>query len=73
MERLVLLRAGLTKADDTLPHRMIAEPMPEGPAKGQVVELDIMLPKFYKERGWDAEGVPTREKLEDLGIAAYAI
>jgi aldehyde:ferredoxin oxidoreductase len=68
LERLFLLGAGLTKADDTLPQRMLAEPMPEGPAKGEVVELDEMLPIFYALRGWDENGVPTGEKLDSLGL-----
>lgn len=68
LERLFLLRSGFTAADDTLPKRMLEEPMPEGPAKGQVVELDKMLPEFYDLRGWDRQGVPTQEKLKDLGL-----
>jgi aldehyde:ferredoxin oxidoreductase len=68
LERLFLLKAGFTKADDTLPPRMLEEPMPEGPAKGQVVELDQMLPEFYALRGWDQDGVPTAEKLQQLGL-----
>jgi aldehyde:ferredoxin oxidoreductase len=48
---------------------MLHEPMPEGPAKGRVVELDVMLPKFYQVRGWDENGVPTKAKLEELGLA----
>jgi aldehyde:ferredoxin oxidoreductase len=68
LERLFLLGAGLSKADDTLPKRMLEEPMIEGAAKGQVVELDQMLPKFYKLRGWDSNGVPTPEKLSTLGL-----
>jgi aldehyde:ferredoxin oxidoreductase len=68
LERLFLLEAGLSKADDTLPKRMLEEPMPEGPAKGHVVELDQMLAEFYQLRGWDENGVPTTEKLEQLGI-----
>jgi len=68
LERLFLLEAGFTKADDTLPKRMLEEPMPEGPAKGQVVELAQMLEEFYELRGWDQHGVPTPDKLEQLGI-----
>jgi len=41
--------------------------MPEGPVKGQVVELDKMLAEYYKLRGW-VDGVPTKEKLKELGI-----
>jgi aldehyde:ferredoxin oxidoreductase len=68
LERLFLLEAGFDQADDTLPKRMLEEPMTEGAAKGQVVELDQMLPEFYKLRGWDTKGVPTLEKLQALGL-----
>ena len=69
LERLFLLGAGFTAADDTLPKRMLAEPMEEGPAKGRVTELGKMLPEFYRLRGWDENGVPTPEKLRELGLA----
>ncbi len=68
LERLFLLGAGFTAADDTLPERMLAEPMGEGPAKGRVTELGKMLPEFYRLRGWDENGVPTPEKLRQLGL-----
>ena len=68
LERLFLLEAGFTGKDDTLPNRMLNEPLTEGPAKGHVVYLDKMLPEFYKLRGWDKNGVPTTEKLASLGI-----
>ncbi|MCP4415750.1 MAG: aldehyde ferredoxin oxidoreductase, partial [Chloroflexi bacterium] len=69
LERLFLLGAGITKEDDTLPPRMLKEPLHEGPATGHVVELDQMLPEFYRERGWDENGVPTEAKLKELGLA----
>ncbi len=68
LERMFLVRAGFSRADDTLPPRMLHEPMPEGPAKGHVVELDRMLPEYYRLRGWDENGVPTPEKLAELGL-----
>ena len=68
LERLFNLKAGFTKEDDTLPLRMLEEPISEGPAKGQVHELNIMLPEYYRLRGWDENGVPTAEKLEELGL-----
>ncbi|MDP1715316.1 MAG: aldehyde ferredoxin oxidoreductase family protein [Anaerolineales bacterium] len=66
LERMFLIKAGST--EDTLPHRMLHEPLPDGPAKGMVVQLDKMLPEFYKLRGWDEKGVPTKEKLQELGL-----
>ncbi len=67
-ERLFNLQAGLTKDDDSLPNRMVKEPMPLGPAKGQVVELERMLAEYYQVRGWDKNGVITKDKLTDLGF-----
>jgi aldehyde:ferredoxin oxidoreductase len=68
IERMFILKAGST--EDTLPYRMLHEPLPDGPAKGKVVELDKMLPEFYQLRGWDEKGWPTKEKLEELGLTA---
>jgi aldehyde:ferredoxin oxidoreductase len=69
LERLFNLKAGLTAQNDTLPQRILEEPMPEGPSKGQVVRLNDMLPEYYKVRGWDKNGVPTPEKLAELGLS----
>jgi len=68
IERLFNLKAGSTGKDDTLPKRMLEEPMPSGPAKGKVVPLSQMLPEYYRLRGWDANGVPAPEKLQELGL-----
>jgi len=68
LERMFLLRAGFSRADDTLPPRMLEEPMTEGPAAGQVVELETMLKEYYAVRGWDENGVPAPEKLRALGL-----
>ncbi len=70
-ERLFLIRAGFTAADDTLPPRILAEPMPSGPAQGQVCELDRMLPPYYQLRGWDQDGRPTAETLRALDLDKY--
>ena len=67
-ERLFNLKAGLSIKDDTLPPRMLKEPMPDGPAKGMVVHLDDMLPEYYRLRGWSPDGVPTSMKLRELGL-----
>ncbi len=68
MERLFNLAAGLSAKDDILPPRMLKDPMPAGPCKGQVSRLDEMLPEYYSLRGWDAKGVPTKEKKAELGL-----
>ncbi|GIW81835.1 MAG: aldehyde ferredoxin oxidoreductase [Gemmatales bacterium] len=70
LERLWNLKAGLSAKDDTLPKRLLQEPHTSGPAKGVVVQLDKMLPVYYRVRGWDEEGRPTKEKLAELGLAS---
>ena len=68
LERLFNLRAGFGAKDDTLPRRMLEQPLPGGPAQGQVCRLDEMLPEYYRLRGWDESGFPTAEKLTELGL-----
>jgi aldehyde:ferredoxin oxidoreductase len=68
LERLFNLREGLGREDDSLAPRLLQEPLPAGPAKGNVVELESMLNEYYQLRGWDNEGRPTGEKLQALGL-----
>lgn len=68
LEKMYNLREGLTKADDTLPERFLKEPMPDGPAKGQVNRLEEMLEDSYAAMGWDSDGVPTPELLKKLNL-----
>lgn len=69
LERLWNERSGMTGKEDTLPKRILEEPIPSGPAKGQVNRLGEMLPEYYQLRGWDTEGRITPEKLKELGLA----
>ncbi|HEV8711988.1 MAG TPA: aldehyde ferredoxin oxidoreductase family protein [Candidatus Binatia bacterium] len=69
LERLWNERAGVAGKEDTLPKRILEEPIPSGPAKGQVNRLGEMLPEYYRLRGWDTEGRITQEKLKELGLA----
>jgi len=69
------IAAGFTRADDDLPERLKTEPIPDGPSKGQLItqaDLDFMLDEYYEARGWTKEGVPTREKLEELRLGYIA-
>jgi aldehyde:ferredoxin oxidoreductase len=74
LERLFIAREGITRQDDTLPRRFLEEPLPEGsgPSAGSVLELEPMLDEYYRARWWDVEtGLPTREKLEELGLVNW--
>ncbi|OFW63280.1 MAG: hypothetical protein A2Y74_09115 [Actinobacteria bacterium RBG_13_63_9] len=66
LERRFNLQCGV--GGDRLPPRWTEEPMPEGPAQGQVCSLERMLPEYYDLRGWDGTGAPTAEKLAELGL-----
>ena len=72
LEKLWNMKAGFTAADDTLPQRLLKVAHESGPSKGVVVDLDTMLPIYYKTRGWTPEGVPTPEKLAELGLASVS-
>ncbi|MEM2761678.1 MAG: aldehyde ferredoxin oxidoreductase family protein [Candidatus Bathyarchaeia archaeon] len=68
LQRLFNVRMGVSRKDDTLPRRFLEEPMVDGAAKGQTVNLEPMLEEYYVERGLDCEGRPRREKLLELGL-----
>jgi aldehyde:ferredoxin oxidoreductase len=59
-----------------LPWKIKNCPVPEeGPAKGVVVsdeEHQLGLDEYYVARGWTSDGVPTVEKLNELGLGDYA-
>ena len=69
LERAFNLEAGVGPEQDKLPRRLLEEPIPDGPSKGNVHRLSELLPAYYKERGWDEKGIPTETKLAELGIA----
>ena len=69
LERLFNIREGFGRKDDTLPERLLSEPLTAGPTKGQAVELGPMLDEYYRFRGWDQNGRPTRSVLERVGLS----
>jgi aldehyde:ferredoxin oxidoreductase len=69
LARLFNVREGFTREADTLPERNLSHPMVGGPAAGHVVELEPMLDEYYRIMGWDANGVPTAKRLEELSLS----
>ncbi len=69
IEKLFNLREGKSRKDDTLPKRLLDEPLPSGLSKGYKIKFDTMLNEYYQVRGWTNEGIPTSEKLADLGLS----
>jgi aldehyde:ferredoxin oxidoreductase len=76
LARAFNVREGFSRADDTLPERLLTEPLPGGASKGHFIspaELNQMLDDYYTARGWDLKtGTPTREKLMALGLVNAA-
>ena len=73
LERSFNLACGVEASADTLPPRLLEEPVEEGPARGRVVMLEEMLPLYYRARGWTEEGVPGVSKLGELGVPRFAM
>jgi aldehyde:ferredoxin oxidoreductase len=68
-ERLFNMREGITEKDDTLPARLLAEPKPDGPTKGEVVPLKELKKDYYTAMGYDlVTGNPPDALLAKLGI-----
>lgn len=73
MERLYNLREGLSREHDWLVDRYFDEPTPLGLpiVRGKSIDREkfrTMLDEYYRHHGWDENGVPTREKLQELGL-----
>lgn len=74
LAKIYNLREGLGRADDNLPIRCMKDPIKSGVAKGSLVkqkELDLLLDDYYETRGWSKEGIPSKEKLKELGLSSY--
>jgi len=68
LQRLLNIRYGMSRKDDTLPPRMF-NPVEEGVGAGKVpVGFERMLGEYYALRGWDPDGKPTVEKLLQLDL-----
>jgi aldehyde:ferredoxin oxidoreductase len=68
LERMYLVREGITRKDDYLPSRFLKEPIPNGASRGSVFEMESMLKEYYKERGWNSNGIPKAENLRKMGL-----
>jgi aldehyde:ferredoxin oxidoreductase len=71
LQRAFACREGMSRKDDTLPKRLVT-PLPDGGAAGKAADLDFQLNEYYQLRGWDNNGIPTKERLELLGLGEVA-
>ena len=69
LNRCFNVREGIRRKDDSLPSRLTQTQAPEGPSKGQVVELDQMLDEYYEQRGWRVvDGLRTKRVIHRVGL-----
>ncbi len=64
LTRLINNRLGMTRRDDSLPHKVQACPIQTGPTAGKVIDpqhFERLLDLYYQQRGWDAAGNPPPE------------
>lgn len=73
--RLFNVREGISRKDDTLPPRVFDDelPLPEKNLPMKSIRLDRKafsnaINEYYRIRGWDASGIPTKEKLKELDL-----
>jgi aldehyde:ferredoxin oxidoreductase len=71
LKKLFNIREGWSRADDTLPPRVLQEKLSDGVAAGVGLtreELDYMIAGYYQARGWTEQGLIPKSKLEELGL-----
>lgn len=67
LTRLINARLGMSRKDDTIPHKVHANPIRTGATAGRVIDkaqFERLLDLYYQKRGWDANGLPD-PALED--------
>jgi aldehyde:ferredoxin oxidoreductase len=71
LTRLINVRLGVSRQDDSLPYKVRANPPLTGPNAGKVVDqeqFEKLLSLYYQKRGWDENGIPpagTEDKFQD--------
>jgi aldehyde:ferredoxin oxidoreductase len=69
LERCFNVREGFSRKDDKLPKRLLTEPLQGGVRDGEILRKpDAIIDQYYDVRGWDRNGIPTKETLLRLGL-----
>lgn len=69
LTRLINARLGVSRKDDTLPHKVHACPVRSGVTAGKTVSLEDfgrLLDLYYKKRGWSKDGLPKPELEQEF-------
>ncbi len=69
LKRLINLRRGLSGHDDTVPPRFLTKLSGLSDEEQSLpASFTELLQEYYALRGWDKDGIPTREKLRELQL-----
>ncbi|MDK2801465.1 MAG: aldehyde:ferredoxin oxidoreductase [Clostridiales bacterium] len=68
LKRMYNVRLGISRKDDTIPPRLLMHDKKTGAAAGSIPHYPRIIHDYYEYRGWNNEGIPTAEKLEQLGL-----
>ncbi|MBE3093804.1 MAG: aldehyde ferredoxin oxidoreductase, partial [Actinobacteria bacterium] len=68
LKRMYNINCGISRKDDNLPPRILSHKRGEGGSKDHLPPLGEMLSQYYSYRNWNEIGIPTEEKLEELGL-----
>lgn len=69
LERAYIIREGFRKKDDTLPRRILEEPIADSYIPPIGKNFELMLDDYYTIRGWDVKSaIPKEEKLKELDL-----
>jgi len=66
---------GFGRSWDHPPRRLCEDPVRSGPNQGYCIpmeDIDFLLDAYYRARGWDENGIPTRETLTRIGLSDVA-
>jgi len=71
IKRLINLKLGFGRKDDSLPERIRSTSLKKGGTGGYTPDkdMDIMLADYYHFRGWSEDGIPTKEKFDELDLS----
>jgi len=71
LTKIFNVKNGFSRKDETMPDRIFEEKLEIDEAKLSKKEFEKMMDEYYEMRGWDENGIPTREKLRELDLEGY--
>jgi aldehyde:ferredoxin oxidoreductase len=71
LKRIYNCRLGVSRKDDFLPYRFMTLNRTGEDLRNQLPPIGRLLSDYYAYRGWSEDGIPTAQKLEELGLDEF--